>query len=343
MVAPIQRDPSQFFGPGVSAFGRQFGSTGRAVREPGTDRPLTAEDLNERLVGRTGALGGLNELAGEDDLSQIQQLLSPTLSGGQQNRITRFAKLAQGRGFQGRGLNARINALNTGFLAQNRAGGLTRAAELAQGRLGQVQEAVNPFFQVQEGITGNLESFLQSGQGSDLLGINFEGTGGALQALSAVGLGADAFAGIGQATGNFLGRPGNQVVGSAISQFLDPASLAFNPGFAQSIGQQQIGGPQGRLQLFAAARQASGNELRNQIQARLSDFSQGAADVTAQAGGAQTLLGTRQGQQQILGQDLSRFGQLFQNLGLTQGGSNVNPPAQGDIASGLFTPGRLFG
>lgn len=356
-------------GPDVNAPGRQFGSLGGAIREAGTDRALTAADLTQRFAERTPALQGLLGGVEEDDLAQIQQFLNPTLTGEQQGRISRLARLSQGRGLQGAALNAQLNALNTQFLASNRVQGFGTAAQLGQERLAAITGAATPFLGSQEAITNQLENFLESGQGSLLQGIPALGTGlgaEALQALTAVGLGEQAFHGIAGELGATLGgRSEDQPIQDAFRQFLRPEARAFNLGFASSLGQHSIdprgpgfamraallrrsrgarlGQSQSRLQLLAAARQAAGGELANQVRSRLSSFGQGLADVQAQFAGAQTLLGTREGQQQILGQDLSRFGQLFNNIGLTAGRSNINTPVRTQIASGLFAPGRLFG
>ena len=156
-------------------------------------------------------------------------------------------------------------------------------------------------------------------------------------------------------------------VRQADQQFLSPDSFSGgNDPFAESLGQQspfssgqgarlrstllrrlgpgvRPGNAQARLQLSGAARIAAGQELGAQVGERLSSFGGDLADLSAQNLGAQSLVGTQAGREQLLNADLSRFGSFFQNIGLIDGPGDIQVPGQTQIAGGLFSPGQLFG
>lgn len=197
--------------------------------------------LNRQLSGNNrinslAAAAGQGELSLDDRAQQsLSQFFNPQVSGQQQQQIEALAKRAGSQGLAGGAVRGQLGDLATRFVAGNRAQAFGDVQNIINTRVGDIQQQVNPFISQIGALSGaGAQQALGASGGTtgDFLGFARSG----LQALSAVGLGADALAGIAGRQGVEFGSEGLTGAGDisqAFQQFLNPGTQAFGQFLSQ--------------------------------------------------------------------------------------------------------------
>lgn len=354
------------FGAGASTLSNAGQKTIRDQEAARSQQGLSGFTNFDGLLGAKRGLSGaagtgnrsLADIAGQQDITvdeqarkDLTQFFNPTVSGVQQQSIESLAKRASAQGLQGGAVRGQLGDLATQFIAGNRARAFQGVQDVVGSRLNQIGSDINPFLQ-QVGL-------LRSGLGEGGIGIPqvLRASGGTsgdfnsfarvgLKALSAVGLGADALAGIAQRQGvafDNAGLTGAGDVSQAFEQFLSPDTAAFEQ-FRENHGETTLRG-QGTASQFSAGRRLGAGGIarvgtggRNraranqrvgageQLAGRVGEITQAlgsqAASLSAEgtiAVGQFNRSGDIGAARQLAGLDLSRFGGLQKALGLGQG------------------------
>jgi hypothetical protein len=207
---------------------------------------------NGRLATAAELAGQQDQLIGGDDRTAIEQFFNPSLLAGQQKRLEALAKRAAAQGLSGGAPSGQLQDLGSRFLATNRAGAFGRVRDIINLRLQQTRNDVTPFFQqfgaLNRPAPGGVQQ-LQSelaGRGpggfsltavNEASGLtqhqfrNFASVG--LRALSGIGFGGDAIAGLARRQGvniDQTGTTGAHDIGDAFSRFLKPTDDFARPG-----------------------------------------------------------------------------------------------------------------
>lgn len=311
----------------------------------------TVRSPTGRLIqGGQPGQANLADIAGQQDIRLdqgqsdiLQQFFSPRVNESQQSFIEALAKRASAQGLAGGAVRGRLGEVATQFIAGNRAEAFGGVQEIVGRRLGQIQGAAIPFLQQIGGLRSNLQAggvtglsrVLRAAGGTSGDFTQFAQTG--LRALSAVGLGADALAGIARQQGlSFSGEglTGAGDISQAFQQFLDPGTQAFGA----ALSQQGVGVQRGPGGFFRGRTRGVGIGGRNigranqrvgageQLAGRIGEITQGFASeaATLSALGTASIsqfaqTGDRGAAQRLAGLDFSRFRNITQSLGIGQG------------------------
>ena len=298
-----------------------FGLSSQTLRGPG-----------DKLRSLADIAGQGDTTLSDDDRNTLTSFFDPTVNKQQERQLTGLAKRATSQGLFGKAIGGQLKNLHSRFVAGNRAQAFGGVQDIIGARLNQLQEETDPFLR----LVGNL----RSGSQFDVLtagGITtgefkqFAGT--ALRGLSAVGLGADALAGIARGQGlafDQAGLTGAGDVSQAFQQFLKPGTQAFGQ-FLQNQGVQVRRNQQG--QFFGSA-PGGLNTARAQnrlgaaehLAGRVGQFVQGVgSEATALSALGQvsinafTLTGDQGAANRLASADFSQFSGLTRALGLGQG------------------------
>lgn len=320
-------------GPGFTNFGALLGT----VRSP-TGRTIST-DASQR--GRGGAslakiAGQRDTLLGQSQRDTLEQFFSPRVNAQQQKAIEALAKRASAQGLRGNAVRGQLGDVATQFIAGNRANAFGGVQQIVGQRLGEIQGQVLPFLQ-QVGRLRNsgTADVLRAGGGTTGDFLDFASKG--LGALSAVGLGADALAGIAQQQGlNFSGEglTGSGDISQAFRQFLAPGTQAFG----RSLSQQGVGVQRGNSGFFrgrtfrtgiggrnlarASQRIGAGEQLAGRVGEIVQGFGQEAATLSALGTvsvNSFTQTGDFGAAKRLAGLDFSQFSNITQTLGIGRG------------------------
>jgi len=299
---------------------------------------------NNSLRNQDGSLRSLADVAGQQDISlsggqreAFSQFFSPTVSGVQQQSLEALAKRAAAQGLGGGAVRGQLGDLATQFVAGNRARAFGAVTDAIGARLDDVESASSPFLQqvgiMRQGLArGATTDILRASGGTSGDFGRFARTG--LRALSAIGLGADALAGIADRQGaqfDRAGLTGRGDVSQAFQQFLDPGTQGLG-GFLSQQGLQvqrdsrgffssgkAVGG---RNLARASQRVGAGEQLAGIVGQTLQQLGGEAAEFTASGTlGIQefTRSGSIASARNLAGLDFSKFSGLQKALGIGQG------------------------
>ncbi|MEE8522187.1 MAG: hypothetical protein V3S83_12575 [Gemmatimonadota bacterium] len=313
--------------------------------------------------GRTaGDIAGQRRPEGltEGQQRTLDQFLSPSLQGEQQATLERLARRASGQGLIGGAVQGQIQDLAGGFLASNRAQAFGQVSNIVGSRLGQLEGQVQPFLQQALGLSDQFQGGINAQSLRSILGASgqtaeqFEDFAQpALDALNAFGLGGDAIAGVAQRQGATLqpgGQSGAAGIGDAFVDFLNPEIGGSRISIAQQLGIPVSNRPRGfgrragvgfRNISRAGSRAGAAEFLAGEVGSRLTRARGSAIELETLGGAAQAFTrGDPGAAQELVGADVSQFGELFQTLGLTQGQEQTGTARdRGGFVRGRFLPG----
>lgn len=304
--------------------------------------------------------GGLLSRAGQQDVllsdeqrNAFSQFFSPTITAEQQGTIESLAKRAAGQGLQGGAVRGQLGDIATGYLAGNRAAAYQTVQDVTTSRVNAIQQDLFPFLQ-QVGLLrhGNAGDVVRASGATSGDYQDFARTG--LQALSSLGFGADALAGVARRQGVAYGPEGltgAADIGEAFAQFLAPGAEQAQPvlaGLRRAGRAGFAGGAQQYARAFqgvqtrarASNRVGAGEQLAARLQESFSDLTSQAAELSSLGAAAQVYnrVGGIGAARQLAGLDFSRYEGLSRALGIGQG-SRTSRGASGNFR-GIFTAGN---
>jgi len=339
-------------------------------------------DLNRRLgnvTARDGSrLRSAGEIAGQTDItlsekdrSAVEQFFSPRVTEDQQARLASLAKKSAAQGLIGGAPSSQIEDFTTQFLASNRAQSFGRTRDVISARLGQVKEETSPFLQQIQTLRGlssqpttnvvdpffTVPTLSGVNRASGVTSEQFQDFADpALQALSAVGLGGDAIAGLAQRSGVIVGQggtTGSADVGQFFSSFLAPEGLGAEPAVRafQRAGTAGIaGGSSQRTRAFAGVigqsrgleRLAAGQRLASRVGGVVSELNREATEFGTLGAAASTFAQTGDigAARRLANIDFSEFEGLTTRLGLGRGVRSSGGARQ--FLQGAGLQGNLF-
>jgi hypothetical protein len=279
-----------------------------------------------RVLGRLETGADASPFTADADLATTaQQLLDPTLTAQQAGLAQTTRRSIAARGLTGGAVDAAVGAQQNSFLAGNRIEALQTLSGAISGRVGQLSENLDPFYNLVGGSVTDL--FNQPGSQVDFLklreaigkralqsdvsasifgGLEALGRGGVVQGALMEQLGADG--GL-QGTAN---TQENQELMAALMQFLDP-----------KLSREQQGDPRHHVDPTrdfdrATNQLLAGGRLAQFFQEQIGGLNTDFADLQATARGLSSLQGTDQqgAHQKILEQDFSRFRNLLSATGI---------------------------
>ena len=311
-----------------------------------------------------GGLAGQQDITiGEEDRNAIQQFFRPSVTGDQQARIEALAKRAAAQGLSGGAPRGQFGDLATRFLAQNRSQAFGRVQEVIAGRVGQIRNDITPFLQ-QIGTLANPENFSLSGanRASGTTSEQFRAFATpALRALSGIGFGGDAIAGLAQRAGLTLdgqGTTGANDIGDSFARYLSPTDDVAQHGIdaIRRVGSGGfLGGQRQRSIAFAGQRSqargleriAAGQTLAGRVGDVFTRLNREATEFSTlgAASNAFAQTGDIGAARKLAGLDFSRFEGIAERLGIGQGvrsgGSQAGFLNRAGLSGNLFN--TVFG